>query len=208
MSTPNTPAEFQTHTGVSRETLEKYQIWHDLLVRWNRKINLVAPSTIGSFWTRHALDSHQIISLIPKDAKTLLDMGAGAGFPGLAIAINADPKTSEVTLVESNGKKCNFLRTAIRELGIPARVEQGRIQMLAPRPYDVITARAFAALTDLLAYALPYFSQSSTAIFPKGANWEHEVLEAQKVYRFDVSTYPSQTDPDARILRITNLQEK
>lgn len=201
--------QFQQRTGVSHETLEHYQIWYDLLSRWNRKINLVARATLHDFWLRHVLDSWQLIGLLPKDTKTVLDMGAGAGFPGLAIAIAlnelGETPDAHITLVESNGKKCNFLRTVIRECALPATAVQSRIENLEAKPYDIITARAFAPLPMLLEYSLPFFAPATTALFPKGETWQSEVETAQANYSFDLKTTNSLTADNAKILTITNL---
>ena len=214
--------QFVRQTEVSRETFSRFQTWYDLLSHWNKRINLVSPATLHDFWLRHALDSWQIVGLLKPNTKTVLDMGAGAGFPGLALAIglmeqnggidsegaSAEGSSAEVTLVESNGKKCNFLRTVIRELSLPAKVVNDRIETLPPEPFDVITARAFAPLPKLMAYSLPFFGQESFALFPKGANWQAEVSAAKQDFEFDLSTTPSQTDEVAQILHITNLREK
>ena len=225
--------QFQRHISqeenVSRETLALYQQWLDLLTHWNKRINLVSPTTIHDFWLRHALDSWQLVKLLPKTTKTVLDMGAGAGFPGLAMAIDLrdNPKT-QITLVESNGKKCNFLRTAIREMSLPAIVHQERVENLPPKPYNIITSRAFAPLPKLLEYSLPFWQGpqpepdntrrqavmdkisekteiQTTALFPKGESWQSEVDAARKLFDFDLSTIDSQTADNAKILTITNL---
>jgi 16S rRNA (guanine527-N7)-methyltransferase len=140
------PRDFMDRADISAETLDLYH----LLTRWNIKINLVGQSTISNFWLRHALDSHQLIADLPADTKTIIDLGSGAGFPGIALAIHLrDISGAKITMVESNGKKCNFLRTVIRELSLPATAVQGRAEEITPEPYDVVTARAFAPLPRL-----------------------------------------------------------
>ncbi len=209
-----TPEQFQRHISkeenVSRETFLLFEQWLGLLTHWNKRINLVSAPTIYNFWSRHALDSWQLVELLPKGTKTVLDMGAGAGFPGLAMAIalkgRPDCLGAQITLVESNGKKCNFLRTVIRELALPAKVVQCRAENLEPKNYDIITARAFAPLPELLGYSLPFFSPDTLAIFPKGENWQSEVTAARKTHTFDLTTKDSQTSEAAKILCITNLQ--
>lgn len=207
--------QFQRQTNVSRETLEMYQTWLNLLNHWNKRINLVARSTLHDFWLRHALDSWQVAELLPQDAKvatkTVLDMGAGAGFPGIAMAIAfKDTPKAQITLVESNGKKCNFLRTVIRELNLPAKAVQTRIENFEPpkaeERFDVITARAFAPLPKLLKYSLPFWSKNTLVIFPKGESWQNEVDAARKTYDFDLTTTASQTNENAKILTVTNLK--
>ena len=201
--------EFADETGVSSETTNMYEIWYQLLRRWNSKINLVSPRTLDDFWIRHALDSHQVFTSLPANTKTVIDLGAGAGFPGIALAImmRENPNT-EIMLVESNGKKCNFLRTVIRELGLPAKAEQARAEQIDAQPFDVVTARAFAPLPRLLFYAHPFWKEGTVGIFPKGESWETEVANAKPDWDFDFNTKPSQTDEHARILTIKNLQRK
>ena len=233
-----TPEQFQRQTGISDKSLTLFKQWYGLLSRWNRKINLVASASIHDFWLRHALDSWQIVALLP-DAEsvrtqTLLDMGAGAGFPGLALAIglkesghkesgrkesgrkesaHKNNQATQITLVEANAKKCNFLRTVIRELDLPAKALQARMETLhAPsltkKPYDIITARAFAPLPKLLGYSLPFWHTNTVALFSKGENWQAETTKARKLYNFDLSTTKSQTNENAMILQITNLRRK
>ncbi|MBL4853411.1 MAG: 16S rRNA (guanine(527)-N(7))-methyltransferase RsmG [Robiginitomaculum sp.] len=212
--------QFQHKTNVSRETLEDLEAWYNLLTRWNKKINLVSSATLHDFWLRHAMDSWQLINLLPEGTKTVLDMGAGAGFPGLALAIGVknglknglknelkNKPEVQITLVESNGKKCNFLRTVIRDLTLPAKAVQARAENLEPQMYDIITARAFAPLPKLLDYSLPFWGASSQAIFPKGENWQSEVDAARKTHNFDLTTKDSQTSEAAKILCITNLRK-
>ena len=200
--------EFKVVTDVSHETFEHYKEWSNLLSHWNRKINLVSSHTINNFWLRHALDSYQLTGYVPSGAKTILDMGAGAGFPGLAFAIHAaqEQNGQHVTLVESNGKKCNFLRAVIRELGLPASVMQARAENIRPQPYDIITARAFAPLPKLLTYSAPFWSETTIGIFPKGERWQDEVKAAQTYWCFKLESEPSQTDENAKTLLVRGLE--
>ncbi|MEE9271950.1 MAG: 16S rRNA (guanine(527)-N(7))-methyltransferase RsmG [Robiginitomaculum sp.] len=202
--------EFQQITQVSPEVLALYNTWENMLTHWNKKINLVSPATISQYWQRHALDSHQLFNLAPKAAKNWLDMGSGGGFPGLSIAINLKTANAggEVILVESVGKKCNFLRAVTRELNLPARIVQARIENLPEEfvhSYDVITARALAPLPKLLTYSAPFSDQDTIMIFPKGGHWEQELEAAQKYYRFTHNTISSQTEESAKILLVSNL---
>lgn len=219
----NTAEAFLQATNVSRETLQLYQNWYNLLTRWNNKINLVSPHTIHNYWLRHALDSQQLCSLAPEATKNWIDLGAGAGFPGLAIAIafkeqetskegsqsdqNEKP-SRQVTLIESNGKKCNFLRAVIRELNLPATAKQERVENAGSQKYDVISARAFAPLPKLFEYSLPFFGVDTLAIFPKGRAWQEEVEAAQKHWQFTLETKDSKTDPEAKILLVTDLKKR
>lgn len=197
---------FAEETNVSRETFQTYETWRNLLTHWNKKINLVSASTIDQFWTRHALDSHQLFALAPVGVKTWIDLGSGAGFPGLAMAIALrDKADASVMMVESNGKKCNFLRAVTRELGLPAQAQQVRAEDLPPAPYDVISARAFAPLPKLLAYSARFWGEDTIGIFPKGAGWKNEVDAAELEWSFSVETRESKTDADAKILIVKNL---
>ena len=201
------PRGFKEITDISADTLELYDRWYHLLNRWNSKINLVSASTLEDFWRRHALDSHQIHACLPAGTKTVIDLGAGAGFPGLALAIlMRDTPGAKITMVESNGKKCNFLRTVIRELSLPAETQQMRAEQLPPQPYDVVTARAFAPLPRLLSYAQPFWHDGTLGVFPKGESWETELKHAEADWKFTCETRPSQTDERARILMVSNLR--
>lgn len=203
------PSEFQAKAGITPETLELYKRWHELLTRWNSRINLVASGTLNDFWLRHALDSHQTYPCLPTGTKSVIDLGAGAGLPGIAMAIMMrDTQNARVTLVESNGKKCNFLRTVIRELSLPANVVQHRAENLTPEPYDVVTARAFAPLPRLLSYTQPFWHGGTLGIFPKGESWETEINNAAAEWEFKYEARPSQTDDQARILIVKGLRPK
>ena len=216
------PAGATGTQNVSRETFADFEHWHSLLTRWNPKINLVSPSTLQGFWLRHALDSWQLVDLVPDTAINGLDMGSGAGFPGLALAIAAKhkilPHLHSITLVESNTKKSNFLRTVIRELNVPAEVQTERLEKVRKAGVDFLSARALAPLDRLLEISFTVagvdkFSETPqkpapVLIFPKGKTWEIEVKAARKHYEFDLDAIPSQTNPDARILRLNNARFK
>lgn len=210
-------ADFGAEPDVSRETLEAFTRWHGLLSQWNRKINLVSPNALSDYWLRHALDSWQLAAFLPKDVAEplkILDLGSGAGFPGLAMAIavkarNAQAGQGHVTLVESAGKKANFLRTVIRELSLPATVWAARAEDLAVSSpndaYDIITARAFAPLPRLLTYAQPFWSAETKALLLKGQSATDELTEARKYWTFTAETQPSRSAPDGEILLIERL---
>ena len=196
-------------SNVSRETLADYQAWHRLLLKWNRKINLVSPSALGDFWRRHAMDSWQIWPHIPKTASKLIDLGSGAGFPGLAMAIGCKSRgQGSVTLVESAGKKTTFLKTVIRELNLPANAISERAENIEPESYDVITARAFAPLPRLLAYAQPFWGEGTIGLFLKGEAAEQELTESSKEWRYNVESIPSRSDVTGCLLKITELRRR
>jgi len=203
--TPNPAGRdaFARQMDVSRETLARFACWHDLLCKWSKKINLVAPATLPAFWTRHALDSAQLAALVPNEARQLIDLGSGAGFPGLAIALmRIENHPVRVTLVESNAKKAAFLRVCIKETGAPAEVICARSKSLPPQVYDVITARALAPLPRLLALCAPFVGPQTLQLFPKGAEVKKEIDEACKDWALAYETIPSMTEKTASILKV------
>jgi 16S rRNA (guanine527-N7)-methyltransferase len=193
--------------NVSHETVARLEAFVDLLLTWQAKTNLIAPSTIPELWTRHIADSLQLLRLAPK-AQTWVDFGSGGGFPGLVIACSL--KTPGVVhLVESNTRKAAFLREAARVTGAPAMIHATRIEefiadtALLP---EVVTARALAPLTQLLDYAAPFIEKGAKALFLKGQDVAHELTEASKYWRIDAELVPSQTDAGGRIVVIRGLQ--
>lgn len=204
-----TADHFAELPDVSRETYEDFLAYEALLAKWNRKINLVSPRAAQDFWGRHALDSWQLVRFLPQNAENLLDLGSGAGFPAIPIAIHCKQRgQGHVTLVESAGKKANFLRAVIRELSLPASVWAGRAEEMPANPYDVITARAFAPLPRLLTYAQPFWKNSSLALLLKGQGAAHELTQASERWIYDVESEPSLSDPTGVILKITGLAPK
>ncbi|MCK8463281.1 16S rRNA (guanine(527)-N(7))-methyltransferase RsmG [Aliiroseovarius sp. S1339] len=202
-----TGKELLADYDVSRETIEKLGVYAALLQKWNPAINLVAPSTLATLWSRHFLDSAQIIDLTPESMKTWCDMGTGGGFPGLIVAIMAqdrDPKRQTVC-IESDIRKATFLRTVVREADVNATILSERIEAVTPQNADVVSARALAPLKDLLGYADRHLAPAGMGIFLKGENYRSEVEEALEVWRFQLDTYPSKTHPDAVVLKIGDL---
>lgn len=178
-----------------------------LLEKWNRRINLVAPASLPDVWRRHIADSAQLFALAPPTGLRWLDLGSGGGFPGLvvaALAVDLAPAL-QVELVESDARKCAFLQTAGQELDLPVRVTRSRIEDLAPRAADVISARALAPLDRLLGLALPHLAPQGVCLFPKGSGLSAEVAAARAKYRFDLDAIPSQTDPSGVIARIAAI---
>lgn len=201
-------AAFADHTNVSRETLARLDTYADLLVRWTRKINLVSASSLSSLWTRHFLDSAQLMSLAPEDSKTWADLGSGGGFPGAVVAVLAMESRPglRVTLVEADQRKAAFLRTVLRETGAPGTVIPERIEKVAPLKADVVSARALAPLNDLLGYAKRHLGKNGRALFLKGEKGADELTEALEHWRFHCETYTSKTDAEAVILSIGDIQ--
>jgi 16S rRNA (guanine527-N7)-methyltransferase len=200
---PYGPEGFQKDTGVSRETLDRLKAYGDLLQTWNRKINLIGKSTAGDVWHRHMLDSAQLFPLIPSSVTTLMDLGSGAGFPGLVLAIMGVP---QVHLVESDQRKCAFLREAARVAGVAITIHSKRIEDLAPFPVDVITARALAPVEDLLDWSAPFLTKNTRCLFLKGQNVEVELTETHKRWRIRVDQRQSLTDPRGSILTIDEVR--
>ena len=190
--------------GVSRETRGKLEIYEAELRRWQRVKNLVGPSTLDQVWERHFADSLQLQALAEGDVWA--DLGSGAGFPGLVIAI-ARPGT-HVHLIESDSRKCAFLRHVARATGAPARVWDGRIEAVLPKldPVpQVVSARALASLHDLLGLAAPLLMKGATGLFPKGRDHASELTKAAESWRFEADEIQSAVDPDGRILRIRHF---
>jgi len=193
--------------GVSRETESALRAYQTLLLKWQEKINLISPATMADSWARHFEDSTQIVPLVPQGSKTLYDLGSGAGFPGLILAI-ARPDIA-VTLIESDAKKCAFLQAVSRETGVTVTIKNARIESVArefPAP-NVVTARALASLESLLDYAGPW-AKSATMIFPKGENWQAEIDAANAAgWAFDYEAVPSKTEKNARILVLKSVRK-
>jgi 16S rRNA (guanine527-N7)-methyltransferase len=199
-------ADFERDMGVSREASERLETHRRLLAEWSARMSLVGPRELDAYWSRHALDSAQLIRLAP-DARRWLDLGAGAGFPGIVIAcLLADKPGTQVHLIESVAKKARFLEAAIAEAALPAKVFNVRIERVEARAhaYDVVTARALAPLPRLMGYAKPFLDCGALGLFHKGAEASAE-LDAAKhalgAYRADV--LDSISDPRGRIVRIS-----
>ena len=190
--------------AVSRETAERLDIYADLLRRWQTVKNLVGPGTLPELWTRHIADSAQLVPLAP-DAHVWADLGSGAGFPGLVTAILLrEVPGAQVHLVESNNRKCAFLREVARETGAPALVHTGRIEDVVPEldGVDAVSARALAPLPQLLLWAKRLIDAGSVGLFLKGQEFENESATIDPTLGYEVSAYPSRTNPAGRILMV------
>ncbi len=192
---------------VSRETLRDLEHFEGLVRKWNPRINLVSKNTIEDLWHRHILDGLQLIGFLPSLPCHWVDLGSGGGFPGIVIAIAAKSLNPNfrMTLVESDHRKAVFLRTAIRELNLTAKVETSRIKELASLQADVLTARALADLPILLSFADRHLKKDGVAVFPKGATWKKEVEAARAEWSFSCETTTSKTDQNAVVLSIGNI---
>jgi 16S rRNA (guanine527-N7)-methyltransferase len=191
--------------SVSRETWNRLDRLVERLLQVQQHTNLVAKSTLPHVWTRHVADSLQLLALEP-GAMRWIDIGSGAGFPGLVIACAlADTVGAEVHLVESTQKKANFLRDCANALGVPAIVHARRIEdfgKVNKRAFDVVTARAVAPLDKLLGYAIPLLKRGGVGLFPKGQDVEAELTTASKSWTIEADLIPSKTDPRGRIVRV------
>ena len=193
---------------VSRETREKLELLERELRRWQAIKNLVGPATLDRICDRHIVDSLQLLDLAP-EARTWLDLGSGAGFPGLVLAIAGAERGLRVHLVESNSRKCAFLRHVVRLAGTPATIHEARLEAVIPGfvgRAEVVSARALAALPLLLEWTEPLLKAGTIGLFPKGRDAEIELTEARKRWTFAADILPSRTDSEARILRITSIE--
>ena len=195
-------------TPVSRETVARLDRFVALLLERAQRINLIGPSTIPTLWTRHVADSLQLLPLA-EGARTWVDLGSGAGFPGLVIACAlADGPPARVHLVESTGKKAAFLREAVAATGAPAVVHCMRIEDFAERfgeKADVVTARALAPMGTLLTLAHPLLKRGGRGLFLKGREVERELTESSEYWNIDASQVPSKTSPQGRIVIVRRV---
>jgi 16S rRNA (guanine527-N7)-methyltransferase len=196
---------------VSRETWARLEHLVDLLTRWQRSTNLVASSTIPQAWTRHVADSLQLLLLAPH-ARRWIDLGAGAGFPGLVIACAlVGEEGAAIHLVESTQKKAAFLRAVVSEIGLPAIVHAARIEDFVPattQRFEVVTARALAPLDRLIGYAIPLLKNGAIGLFPKGQDVEAELTQASKSWTIRADLVPSRTDRQGRIVRVWHASKR
>jgi 16S rRNA (guanine527-N7)-methyltransferase len=211
-------AGFASAFGVSRETTDKFETYAALLKQWQKAVQLVAPSTLDAVWSRHFADSAQLMRFAPPRVSRWADLGSGAGFPGLVIALLAhDPAFLRpglrVTLVESDSRKAAFLREVARQTGAaPVDILGTRIELPSTRDkvgtVEVISARALAPLTDLFRLALPFWQPATLGLFLKGRDAENEVEAARSFWSFKLELKPSMTDPAARIVCVRNLSPR
>ncbi len=197
------PDAFAAETGVSRETLDRLRAYADLLTTWNVKINLIGRTTVADLWWRHMLDSAQLVPLLPKEPATLVDMGSGAGFPGLVLAAMG-PVSAH--MIEGDQRKAAFLREAARVMGLSVKIHACRTDAAPAIVADVISARALAPLPDLLALAERFSSPTTIHIYPKGQNVEGELTQAHKIWTMQLEKFPSRTDLAASILRLSEVR--
>jgi 16S rRNA (guanine527-N7)-methyltransferase len=198
-------------TPVSRETLDRLDRFVAVLLEWQQRMNLIAASTEPKLWTRHIADSLQLLALAPQ-ARIWLDLGSGAGFPGIVLACAlAEKPGARVHLVERSTKKAAFLREAVHATGAPAEVHAVRLEDFVENlaaPVDVVTARALAPLAALLSATYPLLKTGTLGLFPKGQDVDVELTEAAKCWSIQSSLVPSLTDPRAKIVCVTKIRPK
>lgn len=193
---------FRRATGVSRETLDRLSSYAALLRKWQRRINLVGRSTLDDLWHRHMFDSAQLFPLLPDGARCLVDLGSGAGFPGMVLAILGVP---DVHLIESDERKAAFLREVSRETSTPVEIHVGRIENTPSFVADVVTARALAPLAKLVDLARPFVGDQTVLLFPKGQDVDRELTGSTKHTTMHIETVPSRAHASGVILRLTRI---
>ena len=198
-------AGFQTLRAATPAQMADLGTLIERLTAANAVMNLVGPDSLQDVWNRHIFDSAQLIDLAP-DAATWADLGAGAGFPGLVLAILLkDRADGHVWLVDSLGKRCRFLQEVVEALSLRATVVNGRAEEQRIK-VDVVTARALAPMDRLLGYAQPYLQRGAQGLFLKGEKAEAELIEARKVWQFDSDLSVSRSDPRGRIVSVRSLR--
>ncbi len=193
---------FLSRFNVSRETLDRLDAIIATLDDWRARSNLIGPKEWPLIWTRHVGDSFRLVELLTPKAK-IVDLGSGAGFPGLILAA-AQPE-GHVTMIESVGKKCAFLRAAIDAAGLSATVLNGRVEAALSEPVDAVTARAFAPLPQLLTYAAPWLQKGATGYFFKGERWKEELTAASETWSFTHEAIADRQGGSGIILKVGEL---
>jgi 16S rRNA (guanine527-N7)-methyltransferase len=195
---------FARASGATPGQVADLMRYRDLLAEWNERMNLVGPATLEVFWNRHAWDSAQLLGLAP-EARTWADLGAGAGLPGVVLAVMGKARPGfHVHLVESMAKRCRFLSEVVAELALPATVHNVRAED-RQLVVDIVTARACAPLARLLGYARPYLAAGATGLFLKGQDVASELAEASRCWDLEADTVQSLSDPRGRIVRVRRL---
>lgn len=202
-------SDLEHEFDVSRETSSKLQTYADLLVKWQKAKNLVSNSTLEDLWRRHFLDSVQLVpqleAVFGKKKLTMLDIGSGAGFPGLVLGVMG---IGTAHMIEANGRKCIFMGQVSRETGADAQIHNVRIEDIESFPVDIITSRACARVNQLIDWASPFFSSSPEMWLLKGESAEEELTEAQACWSMTVSRFDSLSDPGGVILRLRDIKKK
>ncbi len=199
------PEEFAACAHVSRETLARLKLYAGMLAEWNARQNLVSRASLSDVWLRHFWDSAQLADFIPDPAKSLVDLGSGAGFPGLVLAELLRDRQIRIVLYEATQKKREFLNAVIRRLNLTVEVCGDRIEAATPQIFDVVVARALAPLEKLLAYAQRFWGKDTVGLFLKGQNLGPELTEAHNCWKMTVQKHPSRTSDSGVVLEIRGL---
>jgi 16S rRNA (guanine527-N7)-methyltransferase len=204
--TPLAPEEFAELAGVSRETLARLKQFAAMLEDWGARHNLVSRASMTDRWRRHFWDSAQLMAFLPHDAKSLVDFGSGAGFPGLVLAECQRDRNMRVVLYEATQKKCRFLEAVAERLGLRVEVRCARIEAAGPEKFDVVTARACAPLSKLLGYAQRFWGEGTIGLFLKGQSVDQELTEAHESWNMKVKTHASRSDSSGAVLLVQELR--
>jgi len=199
---PFGPDDFRRLVSANGEVMARLEIYSNLLIKWQRAINLIGPRTVDDIWQRHFYDSAQLFPLIPMESRNLVDLGSGAGFPGLVLRILGMP---DVHLVESDHRKAAFLAHVSRETKTDVTIHTQRIEAMEPFVADVVTARALAPLPKLMNLARPFIGEDTVCLLLKGQHVVSELTEATKTMKMTLESLPSQTAPSATILRLKEI---
>lgn len=198
------PTDLCDYVSVSRETCDKLEDIVETLGAWRHSINLIGPREYDNVWRRHVLDSLQLANCMVRSG-SVVDMGSGGGFPALIVAATRDSSDGQVHMVESVGKKCAYLKHVVRSLSLNAQVHHMRIQDFQLEKVRYVTARAFAALPDLLCHSEDWLCAGAIGLYPKGQNWQEELTSAQKYWKFAYEAIPSVSHADGVILKISEV---
>jgi 16S rRNA (guanine527-N7)-methyltransferase len=198
------PAEaLQSLMNLSDAVMDRLTVYAEMLEKWQKSINLVGPDTIPSLWVRHFLDSAQLFPLFPQNIHRVVDMGSGAGFPGLVLAILGAP---DVNLIESDSRKCAFLRETARMTGTELKIHNCRIEKAPPLAADLVTARALAPLDKLLEWAEPHLLPGGHCLFLKGRGVDDELTQAAEGWNIQAERVQSLSDPSGSILHLQEVR--
>jgi 16S rRNA (guanine527-N7)-methyltransferase len=192
-----------SHVPVSRETVHRLSLYHDLLIKWQSKTNLVSDDSLANAWRRHFLDSLQLLPQLPSLSSIIIDLGSGAGFPGMVLAIAGG---SNVHLIESDTKKISFLQEVARVTQTKVHLHHQRIEQVSGLAGDVIVARGCSDLNQLLSYASTFVSHGTICLFHKGKNYSNDISDAKKYWQFDHVIIPSVTDQQGVIIKISHME--
>lgn len=194
---------FCTFFSVPRETHQQLEKYVSLIEKWQKSVNLISGKTLPEIWTRHIIDSFQLVKFL-SSSDVIVDLGSGAGLPGMVLAIAGH----NVTMVESDGKKIAFLREAARQLNVDIFLQHQRVEDVSLPVNAIVTARAFASLSVILTLLSDKLTSSHKLLLLKGKTYEDEIAEAQKYHQFDVEIFPSIADASGVILLLYNINRR